>query len=287
MPSGNLTALRGARGPFPVDAGAALQIAPGAGRLRDVAWTHDGRVVYVSHASDGSNVWVWEPDAQAPRQLTLDARNVHGLAVSPDGRYLVVSSDRAGTYNLWRMEMSGGELVRLTSGEGDVWPRFSPDGRWVVYQKGFPTGARIWRVPVDGGEAIPLTETRAQKPDVSPDGKLIAYYTLDTESATSPWIFGAMPFDGGRLLERFTFAPTVGERLVRWVPGGWGLSYVDSPGGVSNIWVQPLDGGTPRQLSNFKAEQIDSFDWSPDGHWLAVVRGAETSDVVLIEARSQ
>lgn len=287
MPSGDLTALRVTRGQFPVDAGSAFQIASGTDRLHDVAWTHDGRVVYVSYASDGSNVWVREPTPQAPRQLTLDARNVHGLAVSPDGRHLVFSSDRAGTFNLWRMEMSGGELVRLTSGEGDVSPRFSPDGRWVVYQRGYPTGARIWRVLVDGGEEMPLTETRGQKPDVSPDGKLIAYYTIDSESAASPWIFGTMPFDGGGMLKRFTFAATVGERLVRWVPGGWGLAYLDSPGGVSNIWVQPLDGGPPRQISDFKAERIDSFDWSPDGRWLAVVRGAETNDVVLIEAKSE
>ena len=92
-----------------------------------------------------------------------------------------------------------------------------------------------------------------------------------------------MPFDGGQLIKRFTFAPTVRERLVRWVPGGWGLAYLDNPGGVSNVWAQPLDGSPPQQLSNFKAERIDSFDWSPDGRWLAVVRGAETSDVVLIE----
>jgi Tol biopolymer transport system component len=177
--------------------------------------------------------------------------------------------------------------MRLTSGEGEVSPRFSPDGRWVVYQGGYQTGATIWRVPVDGGDAIRLTETRAQKPDVSPDGKLIAYHTMDSQSATSPWIFGAMPFDGGPLIRKFTFGPSVGERIVRWVPGGWGLAYLDTAGGVSNIWVQPLDGGPPLQLSDFKAERIDSFDWSPDGRRLAVVRGTETSDVVLIEARSQ
>lgn len=292
MPSSDLTTRRLApgqsrRGQFPIDAGAATRIASGTGHLNDVAWTHDGRVVYVSYGSDGSNVWVWERYASTPRQLTLDARNVHGLAVSPDGRHLVFSSDRAGTFNLWRVEMSGGEPFRLTNGEGEVSPRFSPDGRWVVYQRGFPTSARIWRVPIDGGEALPLTETRGQKPDVSPDGKLIAYHTLDSESAESPWIFGTMPFNGGPLIKRFAFTPTVGERIVRWVPGGWGLAYLDSPGGVTNIWVQPLDGGSPRQLSDFKAERIDSFDWSPDGRWLAAVRGTETSDVVLIEAKSE
>lgn len=292
MPSAELAAERVAResflrGQFPVDADAAIQITSATGRLHDVAWTGDGRVVYVAYASDGSNVWVWDPTAPAPKQLTLDARNVHGLAVSPDSRYLVFSSDRAGTFNLWRVEMNGGEPIRLTSGEGEISPRFSPDGRWIVYQKGFNTGARIWRVGVDGGLEIPLTETRGQKPDVSPDGKLIAYHTLDSESASSPWIFGAMPFDGGGLIKRFSFAPTVGERMVRWVPGGWGLAYLDSPGGVSNIWVQPLDGSPPRQLSDCEGARIDSFDWSPDGRWLAAVRGAETSDVVLIEGSSQ
>src|SRR4030095_3604495 len=171
------------------------------------------------------------PGATSPRQLTLDGRNIHGLAVSPDDRYIVFSSDRAGTFNLWRAEIDGGELVRLTSGEGGVSACFSPNGRWVVFQRGYPTGARIWRVPVEGGESTPLTETRAQRPDVSPDGKLIAYHTLDSESLSSPWIFGAMPFDGGGLIKKFAFRPNVRERLVRWVIGGWGLAYLDSAGG--------------------------------------------------------
>src|SRR6185503_15888164 len=157
------------------------------------------------------------------------------LTVSPDGRYIVLSSDRIGTFNLWRVEMNGGELVRLTDGE-DVSPRFSPDGQWVVFQRGYPTGARIWRVPRDGGEAVSLTQTRGQRPDVSRDGKLIAYHTLDSEFESSPWVFGAMSFEGGPLIKRFSFPATVMDRMVRWVPGGWGLAYVDTSGGVSNVW---------------------------------------------------
>lgn len=268
---------------FPIDASTAKQIASGTGKMHDTAWTNDGRVVYVSHAADGSNVWVWDPKTSTPRQLTVDARNVHGLAVSPDGKQLVLSSDRAGTFNLWRVEMNGGDLVRLTSGESDVSPTFSPDGQWIVYQRGFPTGAKIWRVPAGGGDPVPLSVARGQKPDVSADGKLIAYHTLDSQSQASPWIFGSMSFDGGPLINRFLFPPTVEARVVRWVPGGWGLTYIDTSNGVSNIWVQPLDGNQPWQLSNFKSERIDSFDWSPDGRWLAVVRGTETSDVVLIQ----
>src|SRR4030095_13237638 len=275
VPAADLTSLRVAPGQFPIKVSNATQIVSGTNRLQDVAWTNDNKVLYVSYASDGSNVWITEPNARGARPLTLDARNIHGMAVSPDGRHLVFSSDRAGRYNLWKLDMSSGELQQLTRGEADVSPRFSPDGRWVVYQSGFPAGARVWRVAIDGGEAVALTETRAQNPDVSPYCKLISYHTLDSESPSSPWIFGAMPFGGGPLLKRFTFGPTVGERTVRWVPGGWGLAYVDSPGGVSNIWVQPLDGSAPLQLSDFKNESIDSFDWSPDGLSIAVVRSTK------------
>ncbi len=291
MRSGDLAEGQGAptrisSQPFPVEESSAIQIASETGGLHDIAWTNNGSIVYVSHAANGSSIWMWNPSASIPRQLTGDTRNVHGLAVSPDGRYLVLSSDRSGTFNLWRVEMSGGELVRLSDGE-DVSPRFSPDGRWIVFQRGFPTGARIWRVPSGGGEAVPLTQTRGQRPDVSPDGNLIAYHTLDSELETSPWVFGAMAFEGGPLIKRFSFPSTVMDRMVRWVPGGGGLAYLDTNGGVSNVWVQPLDGGRPRQLSNFKSERIYSFEWSPDGRWLAAVRGSETSDVVLMQLKSE
>lgn len=274
------------RGEFPVDADSAIHIASASGRMEDVTWTPDGRLIYVSPTSAGSEIWVWDQSGQT-RQLTIGASNLHGLTVSPDGRHLVFSSDRSGSYHLWRVELSGGEPAQLTDGEGEVSPCFSPDGQWIVYQRGFPTGARIWRMPASGGEPVALTEKRGQKPDVSFDGKLIAYHTLDSESNPSQWIFGLMSFDGGPLLKRFTFASTVENRFVRWVPGGSGLAYLDRGKGSSNIFVQPLDGGEPRQLTYFKDKQIESFDWSRDGQRLAVISVVETSDVVLIEARSE
>ncbi len=56
-----------------------------------------------------------------------------------------------------------------------------------------------------------------------------------------------------------------------------------SIGGISNIWSQPLDGGAPKQLTDFKTDRIFAFDWSRDGKQLAVSRGTVTSDVVLIK----
>jgi Tol biopolymer transport system component len=68
----------------------------------------------------------------------------------------------------------------------------------------------------------------------------------------------------------------------QWSTDGLALTYVDTQKGASNIWSQPLSGGPPKKLTDFRSDQIFSFAWSPDGKQLALARGTETSDVVLI-----
>ena len=58
--------------------------------------------------------------------------------------------------------------------------------------------------------------------------------------------------------------------------------YIDTINGISNIWSLPIDGSAPKQLTNFKTDQIFWFDFSHDGKQLALSRGTQTSDVILI-----
>jgi Tol biopolymer transport system component len=53
--------------------------------------------------------------------------------------------------------------------------------------------------------------------------------------------------------------------------------------GVDNLWLQPLDGRPGRELTNFTSLKIYSYQWSPDGKSLALVRGDSPSDLVLIQ----
>jgi Tol biopolymer transport system component len=71
--------------------------------------------------------------------------------------------------------------------------------------------------------------------------------------------------------------------VVRWSADGRGLAFIDGQGGVSNIWLQPLDSGSPRSLTNFPEGTITTFDWSRDGSKLAWVRTTEVHDVVWID----
>jgi hypothetical protein len=69
---------------------------------------------------------------------------------------------------------------------------------------------------------------------------------------------------------------------LRWTLDGRALNYIDTIDGVSNIWSLPLDGGKPVQLTDFKTDQIFWFDFSREGKQLALSRGTQTSDVILI-----
>jgi Tol biopolymer transport system component len=172
----------------------------------------------------------------------------------------------------------------LTDGSGEFFPQCTPDGRWVVYQSELSIDPRVWKVPINGGQPLQLTTTRAAKPAVSPDGRMVAYSYLDIELNPSRWGIGIGVTEGGPRLKRFDFPSTVTHRYVRWSPDGRSIAFVNSPGGRSDIWLQPLDG-PPKQLTHLQAEQIVAFDWSPDGRSLAFIRNTETSDAVLVHSK--
>ena len=72
------------------------------------------------------------------------------------------------------------------------------------------------------------------------------------------------------------------NRGLQWTLDGQAITYVKTTGRVSNIWSQPLDGGPPKPLTDFKSDSIFSFNWSRYGKQLVYARGAVTTDVVLI-----
>jgi Tol biopolymer transport system component len=69
---------------------------------------------------------------------------------------------------------------------------------------------------------------------------------------------------------------------LSWAPDSKGVRFLDPREGVGKLWLQPLAGGKPKQITNFSSDRIYSFDWSPDGKQLVVARGTSSSDIVLI-----
>ena len=156
----------------------------------------------------------------------------------------------------------------------------SPDGKWVVFGTFTVGGFSIWKVSIDGGDPIQVTHNYSLNPRISPDGKQIACSYQDQRTIVEK--IALIPFEGGEPSKLFDLPAGVQTVGLRWLHDGRGLTYIVNRGGISNIWIQPIDGSPAKQLTDFKSDRIFSYDWSTDGKWLALSRGPEQRDVVLM-----
>lgn len=266
------------------DARHARQVTSGTSRFDGVdgmSWTPDGRVVFWSRASGADEIWMAEPSSGHEQQLTSHfGGSNEGVAVSPDGNYIVFASTRSGTSNIWRMKGDGSNPKQLTTRGIDFLPAFTPDGKWIIYTS-LADKASIWRVSIEGGDALQLSDKRLRSPEVSPDGKLIACASFEG-AGSSQLKIAVVPIEGGEPIKLFNITLAFGLDTVGWTPDGRAVTYMDTRDGVSNIWSQPLNGGPAKQLTDFKDDRIFNFSLSPDGKQLALSRGTVTSDIVLI-----
>ena len=272
---------------MPAGAGAqARQLTYGTGKhdgLYGVSFMPDGRIVYASMAGGAWDIWTMNGDGTNQKQLTVEARSNYGPSPSPDGRYIVFVSNRTGgAFHVWRMNSDGTNPVQLTSGEGENFAHVTADGRSVIYATvSFNQPNQVWKVSIDGGEPVRLVERVASWPALSPDGKLLAC-TLQPQPGSRGESLGIFSIEGGEPLKVFQLPQTFRYNTL-WTPDSRAVTYLDTAGGVSNIWSQPIAGGAPKQLTHFKSDGVASYGWSSDGRQLVCTRSVETTSIVLIK----
>jgi eukaryotic-like serine/threonine-protein kinase len=246
-----------------------------------LSWTPDGRLLYSAVRNGSSDVWITDFVGKQKNQLTQDAGRNASPVMSPDGGTIVFISTRDGKQHLWKMDADGSHPQRLTSGERDTHPVFSPDGQWIIYRSANFGPATISKVSILGGSPVPvIVKGLSGPPAISPDGKLLAF--TYRQLALSEGRLAVVPLDGSGPIKILEAKVAPRRLLVRWTNDGSALAYIKTLGGISNIWSQPLEGAS-KQLTNFDTEQIYNFAFSSDGR-LAVTRGHESSDVVLIQS---
>ena len=241
----------------------------------------DGRIVYASSSNDARNLWIVDRDGSDARQLTDGNSDILPSAAS-DGKSVVFMSMRSGRSNIWRADLATGATSAITTGDFESSPSLAPDGTWLAYHTNRSGVRTIWRAAADGSGARQVTTTASSWPSISPDGKRIACSWFDPSNGRIG--IAVVPSEGGTPEKIFDIPVNAwmggNNHHVRWRRDG--LTYVQNAAGVSNIWLQPLEGGQPRPLTRFDEGQIFYFDWSADGRDLIVSRGSVTSNVVLI-----
>ena len=232
------------------------------------------------------DLWTIAAGGGEPVRVTSDPAIDWSPAWSPDGRYLYLSSNRSGGYNLWRVaidEASGrvlGEPVavpipRQRVGQLSV----SADGASIAMAS-FATESGIEALRFDSARGTVGTRRRvtdssetSSSPSVSPDGRWVAFYTQLQNGQEDLWVVNR---DGTGLRQLTNDAAH--DRRPLWSADGTRLLFYSDRSGRYQVWTIAADGSALMQVTDHPGMLVQPV-WSPDG-----TRGI--ADVVHPSAKS-
>jgi len=199
---------------------------------------------------------------------------------SPDGRWVVFSSDRHGDDDLFRVPAAGGAAERLTfhSGADRAWA-VAADGE-ILFSAArgdgpasrlFPARylSEVWGLR-PGGRAEQLCTTVAEEIALRADGAWLYEPVISMEdefrkkhvssSARDIWL----KYAAGQ--HRRLTVHEGEDREPVWAPGGERFYWLSvKGGGTHNVWVRNLEGGGERQLSFHEDEPVRGLSASDGG----------------------
>lgn len=182
----------------------------------------------------------------------------------PDGESIVFVSRRSGKSNIYKTDINGGKIQKLTNEAANGSPTWSPDGEWIAFSSNRGGGLflSIYVMTTEGRKQRRLAQGR--NPVWSPDGKQIAYILDITGSGV--YVMSA----DGQNSQRVT-PENIWSEHPAWSPDGKQIAYeaeIENPWGNpnrdSNIYLISSAGGTPRRLTDHPGR--DGFPaWVPEG----------------------
>ena len=258
---------------------------PGHRRNRTLRWVAGG--VLVALAAVGW--WLLSGRAtEVPRDpiqitpFTADGGAKGWPKLSPDGEKVAYSWAGTSEDN-WDIYVKGlgpaASPLRLTEHPArDRSPVWSPDGRQIAFVRDLEDGPALYTVPWPSGRERRLIQLAgpislwgdyyfvatlswspdsewlvfSEKPSAKKPARIdrLALATLDRQPLTSP------PKD------------TMGDFYPALSPDGSELAFVRSAAGAyanQDVWVQPVGGREPRQLTFEQYAEVGGLAWTPDG----------------------
>lgn len=259
------------------------QITDSIGTFYQIAWLPGGQLIYSATDDGREMLFTVGTDGANARGLTSGEDDVRIYpSVTGDGQHICFLSSRSGTRQVWRIDPRGKNPTRMSDSSLPIGiARILRDNSTVIYVA-LRSGVSVLLKQGPDGQITELNGAETGFFAISPDEKLMAIETMDM--TTRKYRIELRSMDNGQVLRSFDFQPV--EHLI-FTPDGKNLAYDTVTGEVSQVMIQPLAGGEPYALTDFQTDRIFSFDWSPDGNRLAIIRGKELNDAVMIKAETR
>jgi len=246
----------------------------------------DGSILITTRFGDADQVHHVARPGAARTQLTFDIDPAGGASANPasESRVFLFARDRGGNENaqLYLQNLDTRQTTRLTDGRsrhgGALWSR---DGRRVAFQSNARNGVNqdVYIAEIDGSggpRLVVASQGQTWTPlDWSTDGQRLLL--LDYSSVTDASLYVAEIATGG-----FTRVPLSGDPAkpspqsgigsARFSADGQGVWFTADLGGeFRQIRYVDLANGSLRTLTSELSWDVDDFEVSAEGRWLAYV----------------
>jgi len=235
------------------------------------------QIAYSDIQNGQSDIWVMPRAGGQPTRVTNDESEDSQPVWTPDGKKILYSSKRNGIKQIFMTSVDNRPPVQLTTNDNntDVLD-VSSDGTKILYATGREE-LDLWSVNVDQSVESQLTfDTGIELwPDVSPDGKSIAFQSLP-------------PNTGATLFKSIPEVKTLGSDApltqlapdgfaLHWSPDGKQIAFLRQTNSAPNLWTVHSSGGDARALTTggiafggytylpYNRSQTQDFEWSNDG----------------------
>jgi len=245
--------------------------------LTDLGFSSDGNwIVFVRGGDKNSRGEVPNPtnDASGTKQQVMAVNWATGevRALSEGGSPIPSANGATIVFSkgdqLWSASLAdvNQKPAQLFVARGTVGaPHWSPDGRYLAFSSGRVDHSFIgvYDTIAKTIKYISPSVDRDSAPRWSPDGKSIAFSRQEGQGSDASQHFLIETLDGKP--EREIGIPAQAD-IFDWTPDGRGISYLlyDPSGNTRHLYVQPLKGGPPVQLTHFDTEpsNILAYAWS-------------------------
>jgi eukaryotic-like serine/threonine-protein kinase len=236
----------------------------------------EDQIAFTDNVDGQVDLWTAPISGGHPVRITNDAAPDGNPVWMPDGQRIVYSSRRNGIRQVCMVRLDGSQPVQLTVNDSnanvlDV----SLDGTKILYSTDRDE-SDLWGVRLDQQKETQLTSDTGIKlwPDVSPDGKTLAYQLIrgTTGATLLNSVLMAKPLTGGGADSQL--APDGFD--AQWSPDGKQLAYMRYVNGTNDLWMVHAAGGDAKVLTTggvmfggfsqlpYNRMQTQDFQWSRD-----------------------